>query len=349
MKARLWDIERAKGLAIFLVVAGHLVARPPYPQNYDWYLLLDGMIYRFHMPFFMFLSGWIMKYSFPAINSPAAYWNYIRRKSLRLLPAFFGFAVLIGLGKTAVIHFLHVDNPPGHFGSALLTVLIRPADSYAASLWYIYVLFLYYLCVPPLLAAVRRVEWLLLIGLGVHFIPLPNYFAADRFAEYLMFFAAGMAAADRMAAYYHWVDRHRVIWITLFSASFLLPLTGLDDRAIKTIIGLLSIPALHGIMRLRRSDAPDILTFLGKYSFSIYLMNTIAIGVVKGVILKFTTWDGSNFFWVAPVLLVSGIFLPVAADITTHRFLERLPFGAKPRALRHADDHSVSEAPAKIK
>ena len=50
------DIDRAKGLAILLVVFGHIVARAD-PAGVDWYEPLRRAVYAFHMPFFFYLSG----------------------------------------------------------------------------------------------------------------------------------------------------------------------------------------------------------------------------------------------------------------------------------------------------
>ena len=45
------DIDRAKGLAILLVVFGHLVARAD-PADVAWYEPLRRAVYAIHMPFF---------------------------------------------------------------------------------------------------------------------------------------------------------------------------------------------------------------------------------------------------------------------------------------------------------
>jgi hypothetical protein len=50
---------------------------------------------------------------------------------------------------------------------------------------------------------------------------------------------------------------------------------------------------------------------LGRFTFPIYLMNTIAIGFAKGVLFKFVIWDGINFLFFAPILLISGLFVPI--------------------------------------
>jgi fucose 4-O-acetylase-like acetyltransferase len=54
--ARRLDLDRAKGLAIVLVVLGHVVARDQ-PPGVEWYEPFRYAIYRFHMPFFLYLSG----------------------------------------------------------------------------------------------------------------------------------------------------------------------------------------------------------------------------------------------------------------------------------------------------
>jgi len=53
------------------------------------------------------------------------------------------------------------------------------------------------------------------------------------------------------------------------------------------------------------------LSFLGLYTYPIYLMNTITIGVTKGGVLKITSWDGYNFMIMFPLLLVAGLLFPI--------------------------------------
>ena len=53
------------------------------------------------------------------------------------------------------------------------------------------------------------------------------------------------------------------------------------------------------------------LTLLGRYTFAIYLVNVLAIGATKAVVFKFISWDGPRFFLVGPILLASGLFVPI--------------------------------------
>src|SRR4051794_37615129 len=53
---RLTDVDAARGLAMILVVVGHVVSATM-PEGNDWYAALRVAIYRFHMPLFMVLTG----------------------------------------------------------------------------------------------------------------------------------------------------------------------------------------------------------------------------------------------------------------------------------------------------
>ena len=83
-KTRLLDVDKSKGLAIFLVVFGHIVATKP-PDNNEWYVLLKYFIYKFHMPFFMYLSGIIFAYTYKKITSVKEYLNYLYRRIYKLI------------------------------------------------------------------------------------------------------------------------------------------------------------------------------------------------------------------------------------------------------------------------
>ena len=66
---------------------------------------------------------------------------------------------------------------------------------------------------------------------------------------------------------------------------------------------------------------------LGRASLAIYLMNTIAIGLTKGLMLKLLPWHGINFLLYFPLLTLAGVALPmVAAKLTARHF---------PRAARY--------------
>ena len=54
--------------------------------------------------------------------------------------------------------------------------------------------------------------------------------------------------------------------------------------------------------------------FLGRNTLTIYLMNSLAMGLVRGIALKVWGWDDWHFFVVAPILLTAGLLLPIIAQ-----------------------------------
>lgn len=81
-----WDIVKA--VLIYLVILGHVLAA--YPLNKDipfWADSLYRMIYEFHMPCFMVVSGYFAAKSIASLGSPS-----VRRYASRLLLPLIGFA-----------------------------------------------------------------------------------------------------------------------------------------------------------------------------------------------------------------------------------------------------------------
>ena len=81
MKERLLKIDVLKGIAIVLVVIGHLIYQSPEQQN----TLLFKLIYSFHVPLFMFLSGFLtygkeikIKKKFLTLVIPFLVWYLIK-------------------------------------------------------------------------------------------------------------------------------------------------------------------------------------------------------------------------------------------------------------------------------
>lgn len=326
-RQRLIEIDRAKGFAIFLVVLGHLVPGE-YPANNEWFGHVVQVIYSFHMPFFMYLSGFVMLYTFREQNSLQDYWRFIYSRFSRLAPAFLLFAVVILVGKIAMGQVLHVDNKPGNFFSGIVAILLFPGESAAKGLWFIYVLFEFYLITPIILYLFGgRTAPLVAIGALVYFAPASPLFMLDGFFEYLVFFGLGACCANNFRRVTTVLTEYRWLFLGVFLLTLLLLYSTVPYPLAKLVIGIASLPALHSLMRVGGFSSSALLVEWGLYSYAIYLMNTIAIGFTKGVIFLFTSWDNHNFLWIAPLLLFAGLYgsLWTKKFIFPHvKFLDRI-------------------------
>lgn len=82
-------IDALKGVAIFLVVLGHIVT---YDEDFR---RLFNFIYSFHMPLFMFLSGCTTALSYG--RSTGTDGAYLRKRFLNIMVPYFAWAVLLPL------------------------------------------------------------------------------------------------------------------------------------------------------------------------------------------------------------------------------------------------------------
>jgi fucose 4-O-acetylase-like acetyltransferase len=309
-RERLLDVDRAKGLAISLVVIGHLFINEV-PAGNEWYFRLNAVIYKFHMPFFMFLTGLVTFYTLPDLGTFADCANFVKKKLLRFVPAYLLFALVVWASKFAAARFLYVERPVSGL-SDFITVLIRPRYSYCGSLWYIYVVSIYFLALPLLLKLFRqKLELLLTFAFALHFVPSTSYFALEQVFEYMFVFILGGYVARYLEPYYRLLDGYFWAFLPAFAGVLIF---AFQMEMPKLIVGLISLPALHSLVRWGVFKESSLLRLLGKYTFPIYLMNTLAIGLPRALIQKYGFWDNMNFLLMCLVLLLSGIFVPIAAQ-----------------------------------
>lgn len=315
------DIDRAKGLAIFLVVLGHAVARDM-PAGVEWFRAVKWGIYGFHMAFFMFISGFVFFTSSQLARAREKYAVYAWQRVLRFMPAYLLFALLVWGAKVVAEDIVHVDNRAGGL-SGLVEIFLYPTRSSVSFLWYIWVLLLFQLLVPRLLKCSPRIEVWLLLSAPLLFLPTTFLFGMDKVTHFLFFFLAGGLIAANSDTYVRLLERS---WFPLLLV-FAICLVTLDPKKYSVLLGVLSVPSLHGLVRWGPLKGWRVLTSIGALSYSIYLMNTLAIGGTKAVVLKFTSWDGNNFFWVLPLLVASGVLLPILVKklvFSRIRWLDRI-------------------------
>ncbi|MDR3427054.1 MULTISPECIES: acyltransferase family protein [Silvimonas] len=311
------DIERGKGLAIALVVFGHLLKYDTLSEP-AWYEWLKHTIYYFHMPFFMYLSGFV----FFLVGSQQTWGSnllqYASKRATRLLLPFVVFAVLIISGKYLAGFYLYVQDRPDGYWAGYYHLFFETEQSPALSVWYVLVLFVYSMLTPLLWRmAGGRILLLLALAVLLHFLPVTDDFYLDRVARFFVFFLAGGAMAIHRERWLPWLDR--LAWPAL--ALFLVcAATFNDGPATMFIVGGLSLFALHALVRQPLFANDQLLYFLGRNSMVIYLFNTIFIGLAKGIYLKALPYTGNWVFLLLLVTFVAGLFLPILLKQVIGRF-----------------------------
>lgn len=303
---RIDDIDKAKGLAIMLVVFGHIVSRQP-PNDNLWYEFAKAGLYSFHMAFFMFLSGVVFFARLSFIENWSEYRIAIKKRFLRLMPAYFLFAGVVFFGKLIAQNFAHVDNPVSGIYD-LVNIVLFPMQSISSFLWYIYALFVISVITLGIVSLTKgSLSVLLIVGTVALFVPQVDFLAIGQITKYIFFFIIGGFAISKWNNYISIVDK---IWLPAALLMIFLISKGFYTGEKWIVIALLSLPALHGVCR-QNVPGTNFLLYVGAMTFPIYLMNTMAIGFVKAIMLKLFNWDGANFFVFLPVLFISGIVIPV--------------------------------------
>jgi len=310
-KTRLSDLDRAKGLAILLVVVGHIVARNG-PNANSWYMPLKLIIYTFHMPFFMYLSGFVAFRSSLLPGATTETFHILKRKAKRLIVPFFFFGAVIVLGKHLVSRFIYIDNLTYTALSDGLNIFWDTGKSAALSIWYLYVLFAYWVITTPIVLARKKTVFLLaVLAIVIYWVTLPDRLYLPQIGKFYIFFLLGGVAAYFEDTYLHMLDRmiYPAIFVFLICLGMFYLHLGTDVQML--ISGVASIPAIHGFMRTRPATRMQVLLVLGKYCMVIYLLNTIFIGLTKGIMFRFFSWDGNRFVVFFVMLGISGLFLPI--------------------------------------
>jgi fucose 4-O-acetylase-like acetyltransferase len=308
VKQRFNYIDRTKGLAILLVVLGHLIARetPPPGPNIEWYLAFKDGIYTFHMPLFMAVSGLLYGLSWRHGATVADDLIDARRRVMRLLPAYLLMGLLVFVGKLTFQSFTPAVDNEIDGAAELAEMALQPTASFSAFLWYIYALSVLYIAFPLAFRLVDgRAFWLLPITMVFWLLPTSRWFAWDMLKVLSFFFVVGVIAGRHHEAAQRWLG---VTWLPALVLFIVVVPVGAEDHEIaRWAAAALSVLAVPGFMRAAESWRLSMLDLLGRYTLIIYLTNTIFIGLVKVATFHLGFWNGLYFPLIAVIMTLVSI------------------------------------------
>lgn len=308
---RLEFIDKACGIAILLVVYAHIIF--PETLGINWYLISKTLIYKFHMPLFMCLSGYLafLSTSNKNIKSKTDYLNFQKKKLYKFLPVY-----LIAVSCSVLLDVFYKHLIITEINQNILISFFAPAHGTAAFIWYLYVLFGFYLVTPFLLNLKSSPQYLLLLVgfLFTNFIDTVSpLFSAELFCKYFFFFFGGgliYLNKDQFMSYLG--DNGR--WITFLTIGLLVL-----DLFIDLIIPfqVLSIGMIMSVLYISTLKWPTLIskifTLMGVSSFAIYILNSAIMDVYYiffKSILKMQI-DGIFIFSSLVIAIVVSIFIRI--------------------------------------
>ncbi len=315
--------DAAKGIAILLVVLGHVLRGLPegISASHAWIWSLDAWIYSFHMALFFFISGMFAENA--VAKSPQ---TFLADKARTLIYPYFVWSILQELLRVVA-------------GIIPATGLWRIVYEPVMQFWFLYVLFLallihYFLRKLGLPRMGVALFFCLLFGAAVGGIPLGNWGVIYMLALNGVFFAAGFTLAlggsERLTNFQPAALRG------VAAVALLLVLALVAWNEPSALFGIQPLPGLAGVFALvalcRMPIAGGLgrgLEFLGRESLGIFVAHTIFSAVTREVLLK----AGFTSFWLH---LLCGCLVGIAGPLILVALAKRLalPIFALPAPRR---------------
>lgn len=298
-KEKISFISTARFIGILLVVFGHSYPFDVYIPPILW--KVKDFIYLFHMPLFIFISGYLLAKS----RRPAG--GYVVRRARRLLIPYFVLSLAAFVPKVMVQQFLN-DTVELSVWQLLKTELI-PRENVWGHFWYIPVVF-FLGCIGIVSAKYMReyrsVRIAALIGtLGLLFLPqTTDWLALEDIRKQAFYFTLGMVVSGSE-------DLHRGIrhpaWLLALPAAVVLHGVGdgvLTEAACAcAMIGFV----LHVGTRADIGSIP-VLQSIERNSFTIFLLSWPAQAVTEVVLNKLLHLPA---LLVLVCMFLAGIMVPL--------------------------------------
>lgn len=319
-------IDGLKGVAITLVVAAHLVKFNSLDIP-EWYKYFKAMVYMFHMPFFMFLSGYVYfgaNYAVRFFEGPR---EFMRSRADRLLAPFLFFGCILFVGKVATSGCASLLLCLKSGADNAASFVIGTENSPVFTIWYLFVLFVFSALAPWIQKAVSgRWSGHILIAVLMYFVDVPDVVYLNRVFGFYLFFVLGGAAQSvdllGRAKQSGWLQHFCMLGTTLLFISLMFLI---DDRFWGLlVIGSLSLAVVPYCYSLLFRKVKEVFIWLGHRSMAIYLLNVPLIGLGKFALTGFFARDGYvgnvGLIW----LFLCGLFGSVMVRYAMLRSLPNL-------------------------
>lgn len=289
---------------MLLVVIGHVdLTNKGYDPNYPIASVIHAVVYSFHMPLFIFISGWLFYYT--CIGRDKSYKDMIVSKLKRLVIPFFVFTFVAMVLKMAFPQLMHriVDM------EEIINTFVFFRSNPLGEMWFIIVLFELML-IYPLYRYITRNKLLAAIGLGGAIIisilfPKITYFNLERVAYMLPFFVAGILCSRFEWHKYIGKNWFFIIFAVLFVACNIIGVLPKCMKAETAFVGTLFTMSLCLIVS---KYMPKLFSSFRDYTFQIFLM-----GIFFQMAIRWGYVRLANEWLFVPLWLLSviiGIYAP---------------------------------------
>lgn len=328
---RIIFLDIAKAICIVLVVVGHYI-----PTNSPlWYKTLHDVIYTFHMPLFMFASGYV----YIATKRENGYGSFIVKKIKRLMIPYFTTSFIVISIKILTQGSMSVENPVTPW--SYLKMLYFPEAGYF--LWFIWALWWMFVIISFFKTQKSRFLFFILC-LILHYIPcdLPEIFCIAQCKSMIVFFMLGIFAYENIWAN-KFITKFRISQTVITTFIFIVgeyiyfsihtPVNNFIGFILPYLGILFCLEISKLICQYKTITSNNLLMVIAASSYIIYLFHTTFEGFVKAIFSKIPLNDTAGYIFViqAITVILSGIIFPVLLhkQILNRWKILKLLFGLK--------------------
>ncbi|MFW2488461.1 acyltransferase family protein [Clostridium chromiireducens] len=312
-------IDVTKGFAVILVVLGHVIQ---YGANnyFDFSShIIFKLIYSFHMPLFMFLSGYTSYYSFRNTKNTRLY--FVKKRVISLLLPFLIWGIITSL--FVCFKDIIIRHTLSTFIERIRDLFLYPANG----LWFLWVLFfinVIHLIINSLEEKNGMISYVI-VFIIVMIIPFGSYFGIDTIKWMLPFYFVGYFTNKYNDYISEKVKFIRIISICLLPVAIFLVIKNnylclinkelvVENKlfysvnlGLRYIIAFVWIIVIFSITNLLKKNICYIkLANLGLYSLDIYVIQVFFVKMI-----------GKISFWGDNIIIFNLLFVPLMTILIT--------------------------------
>lgn len=331
---RLLEFDVAKAICIILVVMGHYAVKQPV-----WWTTVHDIIYTFHMPLFMFASGYI----YIAFKKEERYTSFLCKKVKRLLIPYIVTSIIVVTIKLLSQNFLYVENSVTIL--SYLRLFYLPEAGYY--LWFIWALWWMFVIVPLFKSKEHRI-FLFFVAILLHYTAwtenFTDIFCIKQTAFMLIWFMLGVISFDWKLLVNLVKPSHLIFALIIFSLAIVVcivinnSLEG-DYFIIRNeylLEGAKILCPYCGIFfimiaskYITQIGVPKWLMTIAGSTYIIYLFHTTVMGLAKAILMKIPSlqlWPVVDII----IVVAMGISVPILMQKIFQKYrLTRIMFGLK--------------------
>lgn len=321
-----FTIEVVRAITIILVVIGHYS-----PDNAPlWYNSLLKFIYSFHMPVFLFISGFI----YIATKKEESYLSFLFKKVKRLLIPYFSTSVIIISIKLFSQGNAYLENPVTI--NSYFEIFYLPVAGYF--LWFIIALWWMFV-ITPLFKTRKLRLCLFLISAIIAYLPFEptHILCANEFKRMFIYFMLGVTLYDYKEYFNTIINRFShsfipLIFFIVLEYIYLLKGCNMMECLLPFVGIIVTMQLANSLTNINSTKIKNMLFQVASSSYLIYLFHTTFEGFAKSIVIKCGLISNDLSFVVCAFFILSlGIIGPICLNqifkkVQYTRFL----FGLKP-------------------